>query len=378
MLRDALRLAWNDFRLMMREREIVMWAFVLPVVFFYFVGVITRGFGGDDSAPDTIAVYSPEDAGFLVDDLTRRLESGHFRVVRVARAEELEQYQRRLTVPRLFTDQVLAGVPVELTASRREEGMQTDYDDVRLARAVFSMVGDYIVVKEQGGEVDPASLADVRARPRMLSVNTIPAGQRREPPRGFDQSVPGSMVFLVLVVLTTSGVTLTAERVRGMLRRLAWSPMTRGSVVAGKWGARVLLGMVQVAFAMVVGALFFGVKWGPHWPTVVVVLMAYVALGAALGMLLGNVARTPGQVIAAGAIAANLLGALGGCWGPIEVPPELNQRLARFLPTGAAMDALHRLLLFGDGPVDVIPHIVALSLGAAAAGWLLSRWFRFM
>jgi hypothetical protein len=41
------------------------------------------------------------------------------------------------------------------------------------------------------------------------------------------------------------------------------------------------------------------------------------------------------------------------------------------------MDALHRLMSFGDSPAAVIPHIVAFVALSLIAAWVLARKFRF-
>jgi ABC-type multidrug transport system permease subunit len=82
-------------------------------------------------------------------------------------------------------------------------------------------------------------------------------------------------------------------------------------------------------------------------------------------------------VIGMGVIASNLLAGLGGCWWPVEITPMWTQKLALFLPTGWTMDALHKLVNFGASPATVIPHVCVSLVVAMAAGWVLSRTFRF-
>jgi ABC-type multidrug transport system permease subunit len=110
---------------------------------------------------------------------------------------------------------------------------------------------------------------------------------------------------------------------------------------------------------------------------VLVVLFAYASLTASLGVLLGSVARTEGQAVGLGVLSANILAALGGCWWPIEVTPMWMQGFARFLPTGAAMDALHQLVSFGSPATAALPHTIALLAAALVVGWLAVRLFRF-
>ena len=68
---------------------------------------------------------------------------------------------------------------------------------------------------------------------------------------------------------------------------------------------------------------------------------------------------------------------LGGCWWPIEITPLWAQKLALFLPTGLAMDALHKLVNFGAAPAEVVPHFLVLAAATLAGMWLLARSFRF-
>jgi ABC-type multidrug transport system permease subunit len=185
------------------------------------------------------------------------------------------------------------------------------------------------------------------------------------------------VMFTLLMLFTTGGVTLTMERNQGILRRLASSPMSRGAVVLGKWGARMSLGVIQIAFAMIAGSLLFHVRWGPNLPMVVLVLLVYGSLAAALGMLLGNFGRTEGQVIGLGVIASNLFAGLGGCWWPIEITPLWTQKLALAFPTGWTMDALHKLMNFGASPASVLPNLCVTTVAALVAGYVLSRSFRF-
>ena len=137
------------------------------------------------------------------------------------------------------------------------------------------------------------------------------------------------------------------------------------------------MGWTQIAFAMVVGRFLFGVDWGPYLWAVILLMAAYSGLVAWLGMLLGTLARTEGQVIGIGVLSANALGALGGCWWPIEVVPGWMQRLADFLPSGWAMDGLHKLMFFGKDPLTIAPHLAVMVAGSLLVAWFCAKRFRF-
>lgn len=359
-LRDAWFLARADFRHLIRRRETLLWAFALPVVFFYFLGTVTQQFSSDANQKDRLGIVLEPDAGPRAGQLIDRLTKEGFAIVRLDSRAKLADYRRRLTIPTAFSRELAAGHRVQLSFARTGHDMGGDYDQLRVRRAAAALT------------------ADIAGSPRTIELDVRPAGIRREAPHGFEQSVPGNLVFFVIMVLfTNGGVTLLLEREQGILRRLASSPMSRSAVMLGKWGARMLLGLIQIVFALATGSLLFGVRWGSNLPMVVLVLAALGGFAAATGMLVGNFSRTRGQAVAIGSITANVLAAIGGCWWPAEVTPPWMQTLARYTPAGLAMDALHRLVNFGSPALTVLPHLLAFTSAAAIAGWIVARTFRF-
>ena len=106
-------------------------------------------------------------------------------------------------------------------------------------------------------------------------------------------------------------------------------------------------------------------------------MFGWAAFCASSGLLLGSIANTEAQAGGLGALLANVLAALGGCWWPIEVTPQWMQTLQKFLPTGWTMDALHKLISFEAGAAAAVPNVFALLLGAAVVGALAVNRFRY-
>jgi ABC-2 type transport system permease protein len=370
-LTDAIFLMLRDLKHLLRRRETLLWTFIMPVIFFYFIGNVAGGYGRIDEA-DPIAVVKPAGSGFLADELVKRLELRHFRIIPQA------EFFRQLRIPAGFTDSVLAGRPMQVEFIRYGSGINTDYDQLRINRAVYSLLSDLGAMSSRGVMPSPEAFADLAKQVRPVSLEVTSAGKRKIAPIGFEQAVPGVLVmFVLLVMFTVGGVTILVERRQGILLRLASSPMSRGMIVLAKWGARALLGFTQIMVAMITGTILFKVHWGEHLGAIMLLLAAYSSLAALLGLMLGNFARSEGQVIGMGVVASNVMAALGGCWWPIEITAQWTQRIASVFPTGWAMDALHRLMSFGDSPAAVIPHIVAFVVTALIAAAVLAYKFRF-
>jgi ABC-2 type transport system permease protein len=384
MLSAAAFIARHDLAFILRQKETLLWVFVMPIVFFYFIGTVTGGFGGGSpDRPNPLAMQAPENGGVIVDELVRRLEEQNYDVIRTKTTEEFDGYSRRFTIPAVsshptVTDAVLAGSQLEVTFERRGDALAANLDEFRVSRAVYAVVADLAVMKSQDQEVTAAGFSGLAAAPRRLTLSVRPAGRRLEPPEGFAQAVPGTMVMFTMIILLTSGaIMLVVEREHGLLRRLASAPISRGSIVLGKWSARMVLGLVQLAFAMAIGTVLFRIDWGGNVPMVALVLVAWAAFNASLALLLGNIARTQAQTTGIGVLASMVLAALGGCWWPIEITPPWMQAVATVLPTGWTMDAMHKLVNFGYGPETALPHVAALFASALAAGAAGARIFRY-
>jgi ABC-type Na+ efflux pump permease subunit len=384
MLTSAWFIARRDVAYLLARRETILWVFVMPIVFFYFIGTVTAGFGGSSTQRERLAVRGADDAGFLADELVRRLEAQRFEVVRPATDEAFAAFTRRLTLPapapphKTFTDAALAGLPQAIAFQRGgDDQIAGSYDQVRIARATYEVLADLAVLRLNGQTVSPEAFAELAAMPRALALDVSSAGRRIVPPSGFAQAVPGTLVMFTMLVLLTSGaISLVIEREQGLLRRLASAPMSRGSIVLGKWAGRMALALVQIAFAMVVGSVLFRVDWGPALPMVVLVLVGWAAFTTSLAIVLASITRTLAQTAGIGVFSTQIMAALGGCWWPIEITPPWMQTLSLFFPTGWAMDAIHKLVNFGyDAPVACARG--PMVKGAHVLGWIGASKFKF-
>jgi energy-coupling factor transporter ATP-binding protein EcfA2 len=176
-----------------------------------------------------------------------------------------------------------------------------------------------------------------------------------------------------------AGKSTSINCISGLLTPTAGRIIVSGHDVVkdGKWKGRMVLAAIQVAAALLVGTFLFRMKWGPDLRMVILVLAAWAGFCASAGLWLGTVARTEAQAGGLGALAANVLAALGGCWWPIEVTPEWMQVIQKTIPTGWTMDALHNLISFQAGAMSVVPNVVMLVGAAVVFGVLAARRFRY-
>lgn len=367
-MREILFIAWNDARFQLRQGSTLLWLFVMPPIFFYFIGTVTGGFSSGVSGGQATLLVVAESPGFLQDQISLRLRENDFEpewVTEFTVVEGEDPPRRTLTFAANLSEGINAGNPVKASFDTKASALSRNFEIIRMQRSLYTALADIVVADANGeSELAAADLLALNAEPRIWKLDVSPAGQRQEIPSGFEQAIPGILVmFTLLVLLTSGGSLLVLERKQGLLRRLASAPMSRTEVVSGKWGGRMVLAAIQVTVALGIGTLLFKMNWGPDLAMVVVILAAWAGFCASAGLLIGSVASTQAQAGGLGVLAANALAALGGCWWPIEITPPWMQMLQNFLPTGWTMDALHKLISFQSGAASALPQL-AIIVGA--------------
>ena len=381
-MKNILFIAWQDVRNQLRQGSTLLWVFVMPPIFFFFIGTVTGGFssglGGGQGTPLTVVAESP---GFLKDQIDLRLAANQFEAEWVDSLEPTEEGElptRTLTFDANMSDKVLAEEQVKASFETGANALTREFEEIRINRALYTVLADIVIADATTGPLSAEALTALNDAPRVWQLDVSPAGERLEIPSGFQQAVPGILVmFTLLVLLTSSSTILVQERTQGLLRRLASTPISKAEVIAGKWDGRMVLAAIQILVALIFGTYLFKMDWGPNLGMVILVLVAWGGFCASAGLWLGTVANTQAQAGGLGVLAANGLAALGGCWWPIEVTPEWMQFVQKLVPTGWTMDALHKLISFQAGPESVIPNIAMLVAATVVFSWLAVRRFRY-
>ena len=382
-MKNILFIALNDAKFQLRQGSTLVWVFLMPPIFFYFIGTVTGGFSsgvsGGQANPITVVAEAP---GFLQEQMDLRLRENDFEpnwVEELLVDEGVSPPRRVLNIGPNLSDSVSADEQVAISYETRSSALSRDFEIIRVQRTVYTALADIVVAKANTTEeLSAADLVTLNEKPRIWQLDVSPAGQRKEIPSGFEQAVPGTLVmFTLLVLLTSGGTMLVIERKQGLLRRLASTPITRAEVVSGKLGGRMILAALQVSVALAVGTFLFKMDWGPDFVMVLVVLAAWAAFCASAGLLLGSIASSEGQVSGLGVLTANALAALGGCWWPIEITPAWMQMIQKLTPTGWTMDAMHKLISFQSGAASVIPQLLLLVSATVLIAAYAAKRFQF-
>ncbi len=388
MLKNSLFIAKKDFIYSLKEKSLLVWMFIMPLVFFGFIGSTTGGMGGS-SGPSNVAIWESVEGMTETDVMAKqivfRLKQENYTVVifnknidEEERKFHFKNYTRRLWLPENMEQDFKAEKQIKIVYNSKASGLGNDRDKFAIEKAIYQTLGDVLVFKKHNDTMEELSFSEVNKLPKNINVEISSAGESVNIPNGFNQAVPGILVmFIMMIALSSSSLSLFLERKTGVLKRLAATPITRKEIVLGKWLGKWYITILQLVYGMIVGWLIFKIHWGSHLVAIFSVLLIWAAFNAALAVLLGSFATSEGQVSLIATVSSLLFAALGGCWWPIEVTPMWMQKLANFLPTGWVMDILHNLMYFGSQLSDVIYQIVAMFILSLVALSFAFKQFKF-
>ncbi|MFT3830232.1 MAG: ABC transporter permease [Opitutaceae bacterium] len=378
-MKNILLIGHNELRLFLKSRVSFIWLFVLPLAFV--AGMKQIHYAREASNRFPPVRIENADTGFLgtvfVDVLSAQ---------GLWRHDPVKQPKVRpvlaVRIPADFTRRVLAkeASNVELAPIPGSEDAQGDamLIEARLLRALVALNSHLLEASGRGADWPPdeAKLRAVIARAAVVELHAKFAG--RDPvPSGIGFSLPGNLVFFLMMnLLIFGGATVAATRNAGVLRRLLTSPVRRGELIAGQLYGLWLLGGAQIVFLLLAGKLLFRLNLGANAPGVLLVLLVFAWVAAALGVLIGSLLNATDRVVGVCILVSLLMAGLGGCWFPLELAPDSLRIAGHCVPSGWALDALHRLISFGGDLGSVVKPLAVLAGFGAAATAAAARWFR--
>ena len=179
-MRNVFFIATHDIRHQLRQGSTLLWLFVMPPIFFYFIGTVTGGFSGamtgGSATPLVIAAEAP---GFLREQIDLRLRDNAFEPEwreEVLPDENGELPRRVLTLDANLSDQVVAGETVKASFDTRASALSRDFEVIRIQRSLYTALAD--IVTEFGPEYLATDGTLDRGKLRQL-VFAEPASRHR-------------------------------------------------------------------------------------------------------------------------------------------------------------------------------------------------------
>jgi ABC-2 type transport system permease protein len=213
----------------------------------------------------------------------------------------------------------------------------------------------------------------------LLVVGSVPALREPDADLGGQRFIDAYTPVMIAFVLAMLGVTalpsvLASYREKGVLRRLATTPVGPSRLLAAQ--LVVNAGIVAATLALIVATarIAFGVSL-PEQPLAFLLSLALAAAALlGIGVFVAAVAPSTRAATGIGAALFFPLMFFAGLWIPRDVMPEALQTVSDFTPLGAAVGALAAATQ-GDWPDPLHLAVLAvLAVGFPVAASRLFRW----
>jgi len=186
---------------------------------------------------------------------------------------------------------------------------------------------------------------------------------------------PLSVAILIgMLALTVFPAVMAGHREKGVLRRLAASPVPPSRLLVAQLLVNLAAALVVVLLIVVGGHLVLGLALPANPGGFVLALVLGILAMFGVGLLIAALAPTNRAAGGVGTVVFFPMLALGGVWVPKEQLPAALQGVADVLPLGAALGAL-RETWTGGAPQPL--QLVALAAFALVFGVVSARVFRW-
>ena len=397
-----LDLALKDLSQIFRDKRVLLFLVAMPIIFTLFMGFAYKSGKDNDAARDTripLGWVNNDAKGNVSKQLFEMLSnSDAVKLVELA-PDAVDESVRKgevagvLIVPAGYSEKVSVGKEAQLTlvADTNSAQGQSVFQSVRtpvtqlmsameIARLSAETVGKpndaseltetFVSASQAWSESDSASLVKVEL---AIAEDDFLGDWYGDNP--YNQASPGILVQFAIMSLVTSGQILVQERKTRTLQRMMSTSMRSWEVIAGHTLAMFGVVFFQIALLVVFGQLAVGVDYMNAPLGTLLVSVSLSLWVAAMGLLIGTLAKDDSQVVLFALMAMFILSALGGTWFPLEVSSGTFAVIGRALPSAWAMNGYQNILIRGLGLESAWMPVLILT--AYALGFFALAVWRF-
>jgi ABC-2 type transport system permease protein len=367
-MKHILDILQNDLRLVVRDRKVFVFTLVMPIAFTLLLGYAFGGFGGGVSDSRLPVAYLDADRSRLSAALRALLAASPvIRLVEYAPSlqPELEAQVDRgelaavVLVPRGYAHDLLHGKAARfelVVDAASASGVAVKSAALTAANRLDSAVHTALILEGLAGELAPFDYALEQAlqawQPPPIQVQEIVsqvAEVRANQDNPLAHTSPGMMLQFSIAGLVASAQIIVNERKSRCLRRLFTTRARRTHILLGHYLAILTIACAQFFLLISFGQFILGVNYSRQPPATLLVAFSAALCVAALGLLIGALAKSDEQAVVFALIPMFVFAGLGGAWVPLEVTGETFQAIGHLSPIAWGMDGFKSILLRGQG-----------------------------
>jgi ABC-2 type transport system permease protein len=364
-----------SFKSFYREKSAVFFTIAFPIILILVFGTI---FMNQDNVSFDLHVQDLDQTTSSA-QLLRTLElDGRFKIAAVDPAANATQYARDNKLNLLLV------IPLGYQKALVQRlGLVGGVPSAAFRNSSASVTVTYIY---------DASSSSLSPKMQMLqsALGAVNQGMSGEPPfirtadtpilarkfRFIEFFVPGIIAMSVMTSSLSGAVNVNAElRQKGVIRKLATTPITHGDWVLSNILYQIILAVLSATAILLVSYAVFkvGLRIDGWLPTFIVL---EVFAFAGIGMILTRVAKEAESAMAAANAIMYPMMFLSGSFFPLEMMPGFLQKIARILPLYYGNEGLRAAMVLADG-VTALRCSAVIGVFAAVVfvvGIMTTKW----
>ncbi|MCP4535713.1 MAG: ABC transporter permease [Chloroflexi bacterium] len=365
-------IALKDLLQMMRDGKTFMFLLIMPIGFTLLFGYAFGGFSDEQTDSRLPVGYLDQDQSWISERLYDLLADSD--VIRLyhdpaGTASDLEQsvvdeeLAAAIVIPDGYGKASGSGKRARLVLiadTAAPAGTTVEAEILAAANRLDSAVSTAIAIEQAVGDQVPFDYAFDQALsawedpPIAVAETTSTAIESQGSQSALAHSAPGMMLQFAIAGLLTAAQIIVAERKSRALQRLLTTATRRVHILVGHYMAIFTLVFIQFMALILFGWLILKLDYVREIGATLLVAFSAVTCIAAMGLLIGVIAKSEEQAIMFSLIPMFVLSGLGGAWVPLEVTGPMFQAVGHVSPVAWAMDGFENILIRGMGIESVL------------------------
>ena len=348
-----LKIFKKDMQLFIQDKQSLMISFLLPIILISLFGFIFKSNSDDGNNLNPIKLLiCDEDNSGLSEKLISVLDSSmNLEITQMKYAQSIDlinkgKYIGVLIFHNGFQDSLNKNLPLPL---------EIKYDkahelELRLLQSIIikkflDTIGNEILtgqintyVKSTFSDID-SNLSAIIKQNSNISINfeqlidlkvTSIVGERKKVSLNLIQAIAGTAIIMLLFSVTMHATSIIAEKEKGTINRLLYSPLKVVNILFGKMLSAFFIALCQLSVMFLFSIVVFKFDITINLPAFILLVFTTILAVIGFGFFLAAVSNTRQQAENLSTIVIIVMSAIGGSMVPLFMMPEIMEKFAHF------------------------------------------------
>ncbi|WP_042357577.1 ABC transporter permease [Bacillus rubiinfantis] len=341
-MRRAFSILLLNVKSFFKSPGVIVLMFVMPVVFSWIFGGMSVD--SEKSKPLVNIVVANNETSKAVTKLLTKEKNFHWKQEGIAQARKNVSAQKAIAaivVPEDIERRMKTQQPLfEVIVQKKTE----DYLALEpYLQGTAQLVRSSYTATESQQETGFTALLTQVAQQKGVTIEQQTVQKNTDKLVGTNLMIVGFAMMFMMFGLSGAASIILDEKKGGTWRRLFTSPARKIEIIGGYLGAYFLLGWIQFSVLLIAMKWMFQTSWGnllyliPFTSLVIITIVGF-------GLMVAGLVKTKQQATAMNSVIIVSSCMLGGVYWPLDIVPEIMQKVALGVPQSWAMSGFKEII----------------------------------